>query len=192
VFSTCSRHLCPRSIGFLFKCQNVPSFRPSGQASSSFRQTTCHNACLYTFCTELVSGARAGNAKMPIVNSPPDIHVVYMCGLNCTVLIFYGMHTVQCIAIYLTFINLIKRTVSRDFLLLVSFKVHHWYQRQRRQICHRYQRHRWQILPLVLLVLSICHRCQRYWRQQHRWQFATSINDNGSKFAIGVNDNSCK
>ncbi len=79
------------------------------------RQTTRHNACLYTFCTELVSGAHAGNAKMPRVNSPPDMHVVYMCGLNCTVFIFYGIHTVQCIAIYPTCINLIKRTVSRDF-----------------------------------------------------------------------------
>ncbi len=52
-------------------------------------------------------------------------------------------------------------------------KVHHRYQRHRRQICHRYQRHRRQI----------CRRCQR-----HRWQFATSINDAGGKFATSVND----
>ncbi|MFN9980627.1 MAG: hypothetical protein ACK53Y_11955, partial [bacterium] len=32
-------------------------------------------------------------------------------------------------------------------------KVHHRYQRHRRQICHRYQRHRRQILPPVPIVL---------------------------------------
>jgi hypothetical protein len=89
---------------------------------------------------------------------------------------------------------LFKGTVLRDFLLLVFFmnqfppvpeypirtvlnffenswryslvKVHHWYQRHRRQnccrytqhrrqICHQYQRHRWQILAPVSLVLLI-------------------------------------
>ncbi len=113
----------------------------------------------------------------------------------------------------------IKGTVSRDFLLLVfssiSFppapeypirtvsnffensrrysqvKVHHRYQRHRRQICHRCQQHRQQILPPVSLVLlipvakwppvsttpaenlppvsmtlvAICHRYQRHRRQ---------------------------
>jgi hypothetical protein len=28
--------------------------------------------------------------------------------------------------------------------------------------------------------------CHRY--QQHRWQFATNINDTGGKFATGVSD----
>jgi hypothetical protein len=46
-------------------------------------------------------------------------------------------------------------------------KVHHWYQRHRRQIL--------QPVPLLLLIPeSICHRCQRYRRQVcHRCQRQT-------------------
>jgi hypothetical protein len=92
-----------------------------------------------------------------------------------------------------------KGTVSRDFLFLIffmnqfpasprvysQFKVH-----------HRYQRHRRQIFPPVSLALLISdiggNRCQRYRRQichqcqGRRWQFATCFNDNGGKFATGV------
>jgi hypothetical protein len=88
----------------------------------------------------------------------------------------------------------IKGTVSRDFLLLVFFmnqfppapdyhirtvsnffensrrysqvKVHQRYQRHRRQICHRCQRHRWQNCPRYQRHRrQICHRCQRHRRQ---------------------------
>ncbi len=57
------------------------------------------------------------------------------------------------------------RTVSNFFensQRYLQVKVHHRYQRHRRQICHRYQ--------------------------QHRWQFASGINDTGGKFATDVND----
>ncbi len=113
-----------------------------------------------------------------------------------------------------------KGTVSRDFLLQVfswitfpqapdyniriisnffensrrylQVKVHH--RCQRWQIC-QYQRHRREILPPVpLVLLTICHRCQRYRRQicrrcqQRHWKIATGINDTGGKFATGVID----
>jgi hypothetical protein len=109
-----------------------------------------------------------------------------------------------------------KGTVSRDFLLLVFFmnqfppspRVFHLdrfeffrkfadiYQRHRQQICHRCERHRWQIFPPFSLALLIpvanlppvstisaanlppvsttpvanCHRYQR-----HRWQIMATI-----------------
>ncbi len=77
------------------------------------------------------------------------------------------------------------------------------------KVCHRYQRHRWQIATGVNDAGSkfchqfpyccwyrwqICHRCQRHRRQfcrryqRHRWQFATGINATGGKFATGVNN----
>ncbi len=86
------------------------------------------------------------------------------------------------------------RTVSNFFENSQRYsqvKVHH-----RRQICHRCQRHRRQILPPVLLVLlipaanlppvsttpvAICHRYQRHRRQichrcqWHRWQIMETI-----------------
>jgi hypothetical protein len=37
--------------------------------------------------------------------------------------------------------------------------------------------------PAAKLPRQICHRCQR-----HRWQIATGINDTGGKFATGVKD----
>jgi hypothetical protein len=50
------------------------------------------------------------------------------------------------------------RTVTNFFKNLQRYsqvKVHHQYQGDWWQICHRYQRHRQQILPTVLLVLLI-------------------------------------
>ncbi len=69
------------------------------------------------------------------------------------------------------------RTVSNFFensRRYLQVKVHHHYQRHRWQNCRRYQWHRRQILPPVLLVLlipvAICHRCQR-----HQWQNMVTI-----------------
>ncbi len=62
------------------------------------------------------------------------------------------------------------------------------------KVCHRYQRHRRQILPPVSLVIPVANlppvsttpavNCRRY--QRHRWQFATGIKDTSGKFATGV------
>jgi hypothetical protein len=66
------------------------------------------------------------------------------------------------------------------------------------KVHHRYQRHRRQTLPPVSLVLlipvanlppvsttpvTICRRCHWY-----RWQIVTGVVDTGGKFATGIND----
>ncbi len=101
-----------------------------------------------------------------------------------------------------TRIRELKGTLSRDFLLLVFSMnqfppaaeypirtISNFFENTRRyaqvKVHHQYQRHRWQILPPVSLVLltlaaschrfqqhrqKICHRCQR-----QRWQIMGTI-----------------